>query len=113
MQHVGYLGNGGDLRLVVHVGEHGEARRAPHLGEDGEAVVKADPPERPERGPVGLVERRLVDEREAGTRRERGQPLGVAERHLARLDDAGARDQRERRAAADLHRAGADPPRRH
>jgi hypothetical protein len=93
---------------ATDVGQHGEARLAPHLGEDREPALHPDAAVAAERGPVRLVEGRLVDEPEARPRGHGPQALGVAQRRVARLDHAGSGDQRQRGAAPDRDRPDAD-----
>ncbi len=79
----------------MHVGEHGQAQLAAHLVQDLQARVHAQPALGGAGGPVGLVERALVDQRDA----QRGAGfLELArdvEGHLQAFDRAGAGDQEE------------------
>ncbi len=99
---------GGDhLGHLMDVGEHGDAERVAHLAKDAEPFEEPRAAVAVDRRAVGLVVRRLVDERDATLGGDRGQPLGRHQRVLFVLDRAGAPDQRQRRAAAD--RDGPDP----
>src|SRR5262245_33510437 len=113
LQHVDDLGHRARLGGLVHVGQDGQLDLPLDLGEDREALVHPDAAETRERGPVRLVERRLVDDRHPGRGRDRPHALGVAERRVPRLDDARASDQGERPGPADRHPADADRTRRH
>ena len=77
--------------------------------EDAEPLDEAGPAIGVDRGPVGLVVGRLVDERHARVARSIAlQALGDHQRVRLVLDGAGAADQGERRAAADGDAADAD-----
>ena len=111
LEHVEHLGGGGDLGDVVHVGEYRETGLLLDLPEDPEPLDEARPPIGVDRGPVGLVVGRLVDERHT---RVRGRPLQALRDHqrvLLVLDCAGAADQGQRRPAPDGDGADADRPR--
>src|SRR6185503_271791 len=56
---------------------------------------------RADRGAVGLVVRRLEDERHAGPPRDVGETAGEIQTMLLALDDARAGNQHHRRAAAE------------
>jgi len=91
---------GRDLVDRVHVRQHRHADLPPHLGENAQALVHARPAKARVRAAVGLVVRRLEDERDA----QRGADLREPARdvHLQRLafDDARPRDHEQRTVEA-------------
>ena len=82
MQDVDDLGGGFDLRDVVNVGEDRTAEALFDSGENLEALREAGSAKRFAAGAVGLVERRLEDERNAQLGGEPDEVLrdGVGER---------------------------------
>ena len=80
----------------VHVGQHRHADLPLHVGEDAQAFLHAEPAERRARAAVGLVVRRLEDERD----RKRGADVlelaGDVDLQLLRFDDARTGNQEQR-----------------
>jgi hypothetical protein len=112
LQHVEHLRRRRHLGDVVHVGQHREAGLVLDPLQDPEPLGEAGPPVGMDRGAVGLVVGRLVDE---GHARVAGDPLQTLRHHqgvLLALDGAGPADEGQRRAAPDDDRADADRPRR-
>ena len=68
LQHVDDGRHLGHLGLRVHVGQHRHADLALHLGQDAQALGHARPAKRRAGAAVGLVVRRLEDERDAERR---------------------------------------------
>ena len=105
LQHIHHGGHGLDLVDLVDVGEDRHADFLLDLGQDLQTLLHAQATERGTRRTVGLVEGRLVDERDTQFRRDLLQGTGGVERHLLGLDHAGAGDQEERVFQTDIKTA--------
>jgi hypothetical protein len=84
----------------MEVGRDRKSGFAFHPCEDGDSFLEAGAAKRARRGPVRLVERGLVDERDAASRRDALQRLRHAERVRLAFDHVRSGDQDERRARA-------------
>jgi hypothetical protein len=102
LQHVDVLGDDGRFFGGMHVGQHRHAELALHVGQYFQALLHAGAAKTGARTAVGLVERRLVDERYAEARSDFLQLPGGIERHVARLDDARPGDQEKRSVESDI-----------
>jgi hypothetical protein len=102
LQDVGHLGGGGHLRDLMHVGEHREAAGRPDALERAQAGVESGAAGGGQSGPVRLVERRLVDDVQAGACPQGDQRLGHVEVQRIGFDHAGPRDEERGRAVAEL-----------
>src|SRR5512139_191907 len=105
LQHVRDLGGALSLPRLVDVGQDGHADLALDLGQHAEPFLQAWTAKRPGRGAIGLVERRLEDEGNAGPTGDVPQSRAEGQRVRLALDDARAGDQHERAATTDCHRA--------
>ena len=105
LKDVGYSSGDGHLQRVVHVRENRQSRGAADALQRAEPSLEAGAARRVQPRAVGLVERRLVDDRDAELERELRQRLANSDIEVIRFDDAGARD--EKRAAI------SSEPRRH
>ena len=111
LEHVDHRRDFVERRVLVHVGDDRNARLVAHAFEYSQPGFHSRPPKALVRGPVRLVEGRLVDEPDPaslGNPRERVRRL-----HRQRLgfDDAGAGNEKQLLVVADLepaepHRAG-------
>src|SRR6266581_4200435 len=86
----------------MHVGQHGNTDLLAYAPERLESCIDAGAAKTRLRGSIGLVERRLEDERNAQRRRHVAQaPRHVDHQRLA-LDDAGTGDQEKRAIGPDI-----------
>ena len=90
LQQVAHLGHGLCLVAFVDIGGHGQPSPLLDGRERPQPRLQARPAERFAGCPVGLVERRLEDQRHLQARRHLLEPVGDVQRQLVRLDDAGA-----------------------
>ena len=86
---------GPDLRGVVNVGEDGTAKALFDSGENFQSLREAGAAKRFAAGPVGLVERRLEDERDAEVGGEADEVLRDGNGERVRLQDARPGDEEE------------------
>ena len=98
LQHVEHLGRRRHLGHLVDVREHRKAQRVAHLAQDAQPLAEPRSAVAVDRRAVGLVVRRLVDERHAPVRRDLRQSLGRHQRVLLVFDRARPADQHQRRA---------------
>ena len=95
----------------VHVGEHRHVDLPADLVEDAQALLHARTAKRRVRTAVGLVVRRLEDERNCERRADRLQLAGDIHLQLPRFDDARTGDQEQRPVQPDV--VAAQDHRRH
>src|SRR3546814_4980359 len=96
LQDVDMFRRRGALRRLVYVGQHRTAEALPDLRQDLQTRRHPDAAPGGDAGPVRLVERGLVDQRNPGPAADRHQDLRNLERVIAALDRARPGQQDER-----------------
>ena len=103
LEHVDDGCDGLDLPDFVHVGQDAQAELLFHLGQDVQTLVHPNPSKARGRTAVGLVERRLVGEGDAGGGKDPFEFFGCFERELSGLDGTRAGDDLEGGVVAEVH----------
>ena len=105
MQHVDHVGNFVHRRVFVHIGQNRHSKLSLDLAKNAQALFHARAAKTARGAAVRLVERRLVDKRNAEIRADFFERAGRIQRHRFALDDAGAGDQEDRLVIASLKSA--------